>query len=186
MIIVPDDQSGDRDDLISLLFKIGQQRIQGFCCIFCAIMTQDDRTRPKCFVITDGINDGLYSIVLPVKGVHGPLDRIIITVICKFDDIVIISPIWWTEQKHFISGKFFYFIMYRHKLRFHLFPGDGGHIVMMFTVIAKIMPFFHKFLYTVWISFHPASCHKKSDFHIVFFQRIHDGVKIFRSPGGIK
>ena len=134
----------------------------------------------------NGTDDGIHAVILPVEGVHIPLDWIVAAFGGCFDDIVVVIAIRRTEQKHFITGQVFYLIVYFHYLLFFFIVGKLTHIFMVFAVVAQIVSGIKDGFYVVWIAFHPSSGCKKGYMDIVFGQYLQDPLCIFVSPGGIK
>ena len=77
MIMVFVDELGNGYKFISLILKSGQNCIQRICDVFGAIMAQDDTPVAELFILRDPFNDVLGPIILPVKGIHIPLYRIV-------------------------------------------------------------------------------------------------------------
>jgi len=48
-------------------------------------MAQDDRAVAEMFMIQDSIDNGINTIILPVKGVNVPLNREISILVCSFN-----------------------------------------------------------------------------------------------------
>ena len=56
--------------LVPLVLKRGDERIQRLRGVLGSVVAQDDRAVAEMFVIAHGIDDGVYAVVLPVKGIH--------------------------------------------------------------------------------------------------------------------
>ena len=62
---------------ISFSFHRSDERIQCLRSVLGSVVAQDDGAVAKVLVVTDGIHDGVYAVVLPVEGIHIPLDTVV-------------------------------------------------------------------------------------------------------------
>ena len=137
-------------------------------------------------MIADGIYDLVCAVVLPVQTVHIPLDRSVAEGDCCLDEIVIVGAVGRTEQMHFIPGQLLHTVVDGQKLLFLFRGAEGGHILVMFAVIAKIVSVRQNRFDILRIGADPAASHEKGDLHIVFPEDGEDILGVFIAPGGIK
>lgn len=57
-------------ELIALILKCGDERIQRLRGILRTVVAQDDRTIAEMLVIAHRIDDGVHAVILPVEGIH--------------------------------------------------------------------------------------------------------------------
>ena len=81
-------------------------------------MAQDDGTVSQMLVAAYRVYDGINTVILPVQGIHIPLDRVIAAFRSGLYDIIIIITVRRAEEEHFITGKILHFFMYLHKFLF--------------------------------------------------------------------
>ena len=109
VIMIPVNQFWQRHKGISLVLQVLNQLIQRLRCEFRSIMAQNIWSASQMLMSGNCLNDGIHSVILPVQGIHIPLNRVISALSCDLDYRIIIVTIRrartfsWT----FISSSFF-------------------------------------------------------------------------------
>ena len=99
MVTVTVNQFRDGNNFISLPFQVGNQGIQGIRRKFCSVMAQDDGTVSQMLVAAYRVYDGINTVILPVQGIHIPLDRVIAAFRSGLYDIIIIITVRRAEEE---------------------------------------------------------------------------------------
>ena len=66
VVIVPINKLGDRDNLITFFFQVGQHGIQRLGGVFGTVMAEDDGTVAQMLVFADCADNGVHAVVFPV------------------------------------------------------------------------------------------------------------------------
>ena len=80
--------------LIALILKRGDECIQRLCGVLRPVVAQDDGTVAQMLVVADRVYDGVHAVVLPVEGVHIPLNAVITQRGSGLDDLVGVIAVW--------------------------------------------------------------------------------------------
>ena len=137
-------------------------------------------------VVAHRVYDGIHAVVLPVQRIHIPLNGVVATGAHPFNHVIVVISIGRAEQKHFIAGQLFDLFMHLHYLVLDFTVGNLTHILVIFAVISQIVPLGENHFHILRVVFHPASCHKKGDFYVIFPQYFHNLFCVLVAPGGIK
>ena len=186
MVAVPVDQFGNGNDLIALPLQIGDQRIQSLRREFRPVVAEDDGAAAQMLMIADGGDDGIRAVILPVQGIHVPLNGIVAAFGGGADHIVVIIPVGRAEQEHVIARQLLHLPVDGYDFLALFIVGDLTHVFVVFAVVSQIMPGRQDGLHVLRIGIHPAARHEEGDMYVVPGKDIQDLSRVFVPPGSVE